>query len=169
MSNISLCYGSNICIIKPLKVACRSTSTSHDTDSDLGPGSGSNTNFYKLLSLSSNKVGTQEIKRAYRTLALKYHPDVCHDQDTTKMFILLQRAYKTLMDPVSREEYDCTLGCHEPGHVFVGSTFADRVREERTWEGQIVELRRRSSFRCERKEGSWGSRVRYANRQNEES
>lgn len=150
MANIPLCFGSNPCA-KPLIVACKSTPASHDTSSY----SGWNSNFYKMLSLSSNKAGTQEIKKAYRTLALKYHPDVSHDQDTTEMFVLLQIAYKTLVDPELREHYDFTLRCREDGHV----------GEARRWEGQIVELKRRSSFRAERKEGSWGSRVRYANRQ----
>ncbi|XP_076888240.1 uncharacterized protein LOC143538607 [Bidens hawaiensis] len=163
MANISLYFGSNTCI-KPLIFAKRSTYASHDTSS--GSGSGSNkTNFYKLLLLSSNKAGTQEIKRAYRTLSLKYHPDVSHDQDTTKMFILLQTAYKTLVDPVLREEYDCALECGEFGHFCVGRVSVDHVGECRGWEGQIAELKKRSSFRSEHKEGSWGNRVRYANRQ----
>ncbi|KAM0061893.1 putative DnaJ domain, Chaperone J-domain superfamily [Helianthus debilis subsp. tardiflorus] len=166
MANVSLCLGPNPCL-KPFIFACKSTSASYDTGSSSGSGSNSsNTNFYKLLSLSSNKVGTQEIKRAYRTLALKYHPDVSHDQDTTKMFILLQTAYKTLVDPVSREEYDCALGRGELGHVCVGRVSSDRGGECRRWEGQIDELKKRSSFRSGRKEGSWVNRVRYANRQN---
>ncbi|PWA92582.1 dnaJ domain-containing protein [Artemisia annua] len=151
MANISLCFGSNPCA-KPLIVACKSIPASHDTSSY----SSWNSNFYKMLSLSSNKAGTQEIKKAYKTLALKYHPDVSHDQDTTEMFVLLQIAYKTLVDPELREHYDLTLRCRDDGHV----------EEARRWEGQIVELKRRSSFRSERKEGSWGSRVRYANSQN---
>ncbi|KAI3815389.1 hypothetical protein L1987_15055 [Smallanthus sonchifolius] len=157
MANMSLCSGLNPCV-KPLIFACRSTS--YDTGSGSGSGS-DNTNFYKLLSLSSNKAGTQEIKRAYRTLALKYHPDVSRDRETTKMFLLLQTAYKTLVDPVSREEYDCALGFGETGYVCVGSTFVDHVGECRRWEGQIVELKKRSSFRCESKEGSWGNRVSF--------
>nr|GEV18467.1 hypothetical protein [Tanacetum cinerariifolium] len=154
MANISLCLGSNSCV-KPLIVACKSTSASRDTSSC----SGSNSNFYKMLSLSSNKAGTQEIRKAYRMLALKYHPDVSHDQDTTEIFVSLQITYRTLVDPVFREDYDCTLSCKEHGHVGEG----------RRWEGQIVELRQRSSFRAEREEGSWGSRVRFANGHNQES
>ncbi|KAI3525580.1 hypothetical protein L1887_04467 [Cichorium endivia] len=150
MAVISLRFSSNPCVI-----ACRSVSTLHET------GSRSTTNFYKLLSLSSSKAGSEEIKRAYRTLVLKYHPDVSHDHDTTKTFIMLHAAYKTLMDPASREQYNCTLGC-------LGSTFTDNVGKER-WEGQIVELRRRSSYRAERKEGSWGNRVRHGNRQSKET
>ncbi|KAI3712407.1 hypothetical protein L1987_70963 [Smallanthus sonchifolius] len=74
------------------------------------------------------------------------------------MFLLLQTAYKTLVDPVSREEYDCALGFGETGHFCVGRTFADHVGECRRWEGQIVELKKRSIFRCESNEGSWGNR-----------
>ncbi|KAL8242414.1 hypothetical protein R6Q59_012716 [Mikania micrantha] len=165
MANISLCFGSNTCA-KPFILTCK-TSASHDTSPGSCSGSGSrsnNTNFYKLLSLSSNKAGTQEIKRAYRTLALKYHPDVSRDKDTTKMFLLLQTAYKTLVDPVSREEYDCALGFGEFGHVCVRHTSGDHVGECKRWEGQIVELKKRSSFRFERNDGSWGNRLRYAKR-----
>lgn len=160
MANISLCFGYNPCV-----TGCRSVvsaSASHDTGSSAGSGSGSTTNFYKLLSLSSSKAGCQEIKRAYRTLVLKYHPDVSHDHDTVKTFIMLHAAYKTLMDPVSRAEYDCTLGCH-------GCTFKDHGGEGRRWEAQIVELKKRSSHRADCMEGSWGSRVRYGYRQNKGS
>ncbi|KAL4588510.1 hypothetical protein LXL04_001401 [Taraxacum kok-saghyz] len=138
MANISLRFGT---------IACKSVSSSHDTCSK-------NTNFYQLLSLSSSKAGNQEIKRAYRTLVLKYHPDVSHDHDTTKTFIMLHAAYKTLMDPELRAEYDCTLGCHG-----CRITDDDVGVEGRRWEAQIVELRKRSSYRVDRKEGSWGSRA----------
>ncbi|KAK1630416.1 hypothetical protein QYE76_004731 [Lolium multiflorum] len=36
------------------------------------------TDYYKVLSLEhSSDVGEEEVKRAYRRLALQYHPDVC--------------------------------------------------------------------------------------------
>ncbi|KAI3715780.1 hypothetical protein L6452_22767 [Arctium lappa] len=158
MANISVCFGSNPCVVKPLTVACRSSASASHHDTAI--------NFYELLSLSSNKAGAQEIKRAYRTLALKYHPDVYHDEDATKTFVLLQTAYKTLVDPESREEYDRTLRYRESGHVCVACKITDHVGEERRWEGQIAELRKRSS---NHKEGSWGSRVRSVNKQNKES
>ena len=56
-------------------------------------------NFYKMLSLSDNSATTDEIKRAYRSMALQYHPDVCHDpsmkEESTRMFVQLNAAYKT--------------------------------------------------------------------------
>ncbi|KAI4296331.1 hypothetical protein L6164_036297 [Bauhinia variegata] len=38
-----------------------------------------NVNFYKLLSLSPKTATMDEIKRAHRSMALPYHPDVCHE------------------------------------------------------------------------------------------
>ncbi|KAI3715781.1 hypothetical protein L6452_22768 [Arctium lappa] len=149
MVNNSLCFFSNTPCVKPkpfFTVTCckSSASASH----------GSNSNFYKVLCLSSKTAGIEEIKRAYRTLALKYHPDVCDDEDATKTFVLLHTAYTTLVDPVSREDYDCTLvGCrNQPGHV----------GERRRWEVQIMELNKRSSTPTYYgKEGSWGSRMSF--------
>ncbi|ONK73998.1 uncharacterized protein A4U43_C03F1740 [Asparagus officinalis] len=75
-------------------------------------------NFYEILSLKSERVGADAIKRAYRSMALQYHPDVCPPskrEEHTKMFIELQRAYKTLSDPITRRRYDCHLALGELG------------------------------------------------------
>ncbi|XP_024979050.1 dnaJ homolog subfamily B member 14-like [Cynara cardunculus var. scolymus] len=151
---MSSCFFSNPPCVKPKPLftvtCCRSASH------------GSGSNFYELLSLTSKNAGTEDIKRAYRTLALKYHPDVCDDEDATKTFVLLHTAYTTLMDPVLREDYDSTLvGCRDQpaGHVCVGCAVTDQVGERR-WEVQIMELKKRSTT-CYGKEGSWGSRMRF--------
>nr|GLL26087.1 chaperone protein dnaJ 20, chloroplastic-like [Ipomoea trifida] len=71
-------------------------------------------NFYEVLSLRSENAGVEEIKRAYRCMALQWHPDVCHNhsdkEESTRRFIKLREAYETLSDPVSREIYDHELG-----------------------------------------------------------
>ncbi|KAK3010749.1 hypothetical protein RJ639_011302 [Escallonia herrerae] len=88
-------------------ISCRDTKLATEKDC---------TNLYKVLSLSSNDAGNEEIKSAYRAMALKYHPDVCHPAvkgESAKMFIVLHAAYKTLSDPVLREEYDNELGMRE--------------------------------------------------------
>ncbi|KAL5982104.1 hypothetical protein ACLOJK_016173 [Asimina triloba] len=69
-------------------------------------------NFYELLSLDSQNVGLEEIKRAYRSKAREWHPDVCppsRKEESTRLFVELQRAYQTLSDPVSRSKYDREL------------------------------------------------------------
>lgn len=59
-------------------------------------------NFYDILGVS--KTATQEeIKKAYRKLASKHHPDKGGDKER---FQEIQSAYDTLSDPVKRGEYD---------------------------------------------------------------
>ncbi|KAL7199854.1 hypothetical protein ACSBR2_022042 [Camellia fascicularis] len=99
-----------------------------------------------VLSLSSNNAGIDEIKRAYRTMVLKYHPDVCHPsekKESASMFVELHEAYKTLLDPVSREEHDHELSMGDFARTYKIDVGSDQFERKR-WKGQIVELRRRS-------------------------
>lgn len=60
------------------------------------------TKFYDLLGLSKNSdIG--EIKKAYRKLAIKHHPDKGGDPE---MFKEISRAYEVLSDPEKRKTYD---------------------------------------------------------------
>lgn len=61
--------------------------------------------YYKTLGVDK-KASQDEIKKAYRSLAQKYHPDRNKDEDATQKFQDVQKAYKTLKDPQSRAEYD---------------------------------------------------------------
>ena len=48
------------------------------------------------------------IKSAYRKMSLLYHPDknAPGDEAAAKMFIEVARAYKTLTDPIAKENYE---------------------------------------------------------------
>lgn len=62
--------------------------------------------YYEVLGVSRS-ADDSEIKRAYRTLAKKYHPDRNPgDASAEKKFKEVQRAYHTLSDPRKRAEYD---------------------------------------------------------------
>lgn len=52
---------------------------------------------YKILGVSRD-ASEDEIKKAYRRLAKKYHPDVNKDPGAEDMFIKVQNAYQQLMD-----------------------------------------------------------------------
>ena len=61
--------------------------------------------YYKILGV--NKDATkEEIKRAYRRLALKYHPDKNKDPKAEERFKEITEAYLILSDGDRRKEYD---------------------------------------------------------------
>jgi DnaJ-domain-containing protein 1 len=67
--------------------------------------------FYELLGVSK-RDGLEEVKKAYKRMARKYHPDVSPPDCTeehTRLFIEVQEAYETLSDPFRRSEYDKQL------------------------------------------------------------
>lgn len=62
--------------------------------------------YYKTLGVSKG-ASTEEIQKAYRTLARKYHPDLNPDDKTAKQkFQDVQQAYETLSDPKKKQMYD---------------------------------------------------------------
>ncbi|KAL7667493.1 hypothetical protein ACOME3_001942 [Neoechinorhynchus agilis] len=61
--------------------------------------------YYQILGISSDSTDA-EIRRAYRTLALKYHPDKCNSGDAEERFKQLAEAYEVLIDPTRRSAYD---------------------------------------------------------------
>ena len=54
--------------------------------------------YYKTLGVD-RKATQDEIKRAYRTLARKYHPDVSKEADAEQKFKDVGEAYEVLKDP----------------------------------------------------------------------
>ncbi|MDM8300337.1 DnaJ C-terminal domain-containing protein [Collinsella tanakaei] len=61
--------------------------------------------FYDVLGVQKN-ASDQEIKKAFRKLAQKYHPDAGGDEAKFKE---ISEAYETLSDPKKRKEYDQML------------------------------------------------------------
>lgn len=61
--------------------------------------------YYKIMGLSRSST-QDEVKRAYRKLARKYHPDVSKERDAEAKFKELGEAYEVLKDPQKRAAYD---------------------------------------------------------------
>ena len=58
--------------------------------------------YYELLGVQPNATPI-EIKKAYRKLAMKHHPDKVGD---VEQFKKIQTAYDTLSDPEKKQQYD---------------------------------------------------------------
>ncbi len=61
--------------------------------------------YYAVLGVSEN-ASYHEIKRAYRRLARKYHPDRNNSSFAEDMIKSINRAFETLSDETKRKEYD---------------------------------------------------------------
>ncbi|XP_075219355.1 uncharacterized protein LOC142323502 isoform X2 [Lycorma delicatula] len=66
--------------------------------------------YYKVLGVNEDATG-DEIKKAYKKLALKYHPDKNqNDKEAQEKFVQINKAYEVLKDPNQRRMYDTDSG-----------------------------------------------------------
>jgi len=72
--------------------------------------------YYKILGVARG-ASEDEIKKAYRKLARKYHPDVSKEANAKEKFQEVSEAYETLRDKDKRAAYD-SLGSFRPGQDF---------------------------------------------------
>ncbi len=61
--------------------------------------------YYEVMGVQRGAT-QDEVKRAYRKLARRYHPDVSKEKDAEERFKELQEAYEVLKDPEKRAAYD---------------------------------------------------------------
>ncbi len=86
------------------------------------------TDYYARLGVA--RTATQaEIKRAYRKLARKYHPDVSKEPDAEAQFKAVAEAYEALSDAERRAAYDDAGQRQRNGHAFGQSEGRDSAFE----------------------------------------
>ena len=91
-------------------------------------------NFYQLLGVSKNAT-IEEIKQAYRKLAIKYHPDKNPgNQKFTKRFKELTNAYNILKNKKKRREYDETINKQNFGNT-EGTYYSSKA--DKFWDNVI--------------------------------
>ena len=73
-------------------------------------------NYYEVLGVSKS-ASKEEISKAYKNLAKKYHPDISKEKDSAEKFKEVNEAYKTLSDDNKRQQYD-TFGSTDGGNPF---------------------------------------------------
>lgn len=73
--------------------------------------------YYKTLDIA-NEASQEEIKRAYRKLARKYHPDINKDANAEVRFKEINEAHEVLKDTEKRKAYDSFGGNWQTGQDF---------------------------------------------------
>ena len=74
-------------------------------------------NYYEVLGVNKD-ASEEDIKKAYRKLAQKFHPDVSKDAKAEEKFKEIAEAYQTLKDPEKRAAYDQLGSAYQPGQDF---------------------------------------------------
>jgi len=122
--------------------------------------------YYQMLGVKKD-ASREEIKKAYRKLAMKYHPDHAKgDKAAEEKFKKISEAYAVLSDNEKRKEYD-TFGAEgfrqrfSQEDIFRGFDFGDILREF-GFGGDLFSGRRSSGMRFNFGGGSaFGSQTRY--------
>src|SRR5258708_11586642 len=92
------------------------------------------TDYYTVLGVDAH-APTEGIKKAFKHLALQYHPDVYKGEDAQERMREILLAYQTLIDPERRRIYDLSRSEHGPGgsvpteHTTDGSPAARHDRQ----------------------------------------
>jgi len=86
--------------------------------------------LYETLGVSEN-ASAEEIKKAYRKLARKYHPDINKEESAVDKFKEINAAYEVLSDTQKKQQYD-QFG----DQMFGGQNFHDFAQDQ----GQGVDL-----------------------------
>lgn len=82
--------------------------------------------YYRALELNNN-ASIDEIRKSFRTLALRYHPDKNKDESSKEKFMKIVEAYEVLSDANRKKNYDesITIKKNKPKYDFSWTPSAD--------------------------------------------
>lgn len=85
--------------------------------------------YYIILGIGKG-ANLNQIKKAYRKSAKKYHHDTTQSETDHQKFLELKEAYETLVDEKKRKNYDRQLA-KQPSRIAVRSTMASAIKRAR--------------------------------------
>lgn len=94
--------------------------------------------YYRILGVHSSAT-PEEIRRAYRILARRYHPDMNPGKATDAAFKQIAEAYSVLSDPIKRSSHDAERESAERR----GSPFGDSLNARRAYRKPNADAQRR--------------------------
>ncbi|KAL7154276.1 hypothetical protein ABFS83_04G223500 [Erythranthe nasuta] len=125
--------------------------------------------LYELLGIGESGRTLSDIKKAYKEMARKYHPDVSPPDrvdEYTRRFIMVKQAYDILSNPQRRASYDRDLSQGLKSFVFSATKsykYDKKMEEKREWkirwQSQLDELKTKSK-NSSKDRMSWGARMR---------
>lgn len=98
----------------------------------------SSESLYELLGIGGSEATLGDIKKAYKKMARKYHPDVAPPErveEHTRRFIMVKEAYETLSNPHKRALYDSDLAL---GFSFSPTTTTTTTTSEPSKYHQVI-------------------------------
>src|ERR1039457_5838080 len=96
--------------------------------------------YYEVLGVDKG-AEKKDIKKAYRKLAMKYHPDVSEDQESGGKFKEISEAYAVLSDAEKRQTYDqyghAGMNGFSQEDIFIFSSRRRHTRLQGDWSSDV--------------------------------